>query len=334
VVKEKGFFRGRALSATVAALVTATACTDIGEREPNQAQRVREGEQEKREKQRAVRRDKQERAQPSQRQQSDRQLARAKIPGETFRFAVVGDFGEGNRAERRVANAIEDWVEDTGAEALVTTGDNIYPDGDPKYFEEAWREPYGWVKEEGVEIAASLGNHDVEGGEAEEVMDLLEIPRPWYRERVGDVELFVLDGNRVGDPRQTQWLRDALQGSDGGWQIAVSHQPAFSCSKHGSTPGVVREWVPLFEKNGVDLVLNGHDHSYQRFVSEGVTYVVTGGGGAELYGLRACDDGHPDRIEGEDEEHHFVGVFGSSKVLRVAAIDEDGDVIDIATLRR
>jgi predicted phosphodiesterase len=314
----------------VAALLTATACTDIGEREPDQPQRAHEGEGEQRE----TRRDEKKRARPPERQQSGRQRARAKIPGETFRFAVVGDFGEGNRAERRVANAIEDWVEDTDADAFVTTGDNIYPDGDPSYFQDAWRGPYGWVKEEGVEIAATLGNHDVEGGEAKEVMDLLDIPASWYRERVGDAELFVLDGNRVGDPRQTQWLRDALQGSDRGWQIAVFHQPAFSCSKHGSTRAVVREWVPLFEKHGVDLVLNGHDHNYQRFESEAVTYVVTGGGGAELYGLRTCDHGHPERIEGEDDEHHFVAVFGSSKALRLAAIDEDDDVIDIATLRQ
>jgi hypothetical protein len=333
VVKEKGFFGRRALGAIVAALLITTACTDIGEREPDQPQRAHDEEGKQRETRREVRRDEQERARPPARQRSDRQRARAKIAGETFRFAVVGDFGEGSRAERRVANAIEDWVEDTGADALVTTGDNIYPDGDPTYFQEAWRDPYGWVKEEGVEIAASLGNHDIEGGDAEEVMGLLDIPGPWYRERVGDVELFVLNGNRVGDPRQTQWLREALQGSDAGWQIAVFHQPAFSCSKHGSTPGVVREWVPLFEKHGVDLVLNGHDHNYQRFASEGVTYVVTGGGGAELYGLRGCDDDHPDRIEGEDDEHHFVAVFGSSKILRLTAIDEDDDVIDTAILR-
>lgn len=253
---------------------------------------------------------------------------------ETFRFAVIGDFGEGNRDERQMAELVKNWVVDTDASTLVTTGDNIYPEGDPQYFEDAWSEPYGWVDKKDVEVAASLGNHDVEGGESEEVMDLLGMPGPWYRERIRDAELFILDANRVEDTGQIRWLKRALRRSRAAWQITVFHQPAYSCSKHGSTAEVVREWVPLFERHGVDLVLNGHDHNYQRFFSKGITYIVTGGGGAQLYGHRACDEGHPERIEGEDEEHHFVGVFGSAESLRLVAIDDDGDVIDIATLKQ
>jgi 3',5'-cyclic AMP phosphodiesterase CpdA len=233
-----------------------------------------------------------------------------------------------------VADAVKEWVEETDASALVTTGDNIYPDGDPENFEEAWREPYGWVKRADVDVVASLGNHDVEGGESDEVMNLLGIPHHWYRKRIGNAELFVLDANRVGDSGQTRWLERALRKSRSVWQIAVFHQPAFSCSKHGTTEAVVRTWVPLFEKHGVDLVLNGHDHNYQRFLWDGITYVVTGGGGAQLYGLRACDEDHPERREGDDEEHHFVGVFGSTRTLRLTAIDDDNDVIDTARLGR
>jgi len=46
-------------------------------------------------------------------------------------------------------------------------------------------------------------------------------------------------------------------------------QPAWSCSSHGSTPEVDRCWVPVLERYRVALVLNGHDHNYQRFVSAG-----------------------------------------------------------------
>jgi hypothetical protein len=188
------------------------------------------------------------------------------------------------------------------------------------------------VKREGLEIIASLGNHDVEAGQSDSVMRLLGSPSAWYRDQVGSADLFVLDANRPTDAEQSQWLEEALSSSQAAWQIAVFHQPAFSCSNHGSTPEVVQEWVPLFERYGVDLVLNGHDHNYQRFFSNGVTYVVTGGGGAELYGLRSCDGGHPERIEGSDEEHHFVGVFGSEKTLRLVAIEDDEDLIDVVRL--
>jgi predicted phosphodiesterase len=272
------------------------------------------------------------RATRRERGESDRDQALATVRNETFRLAVIGDFGEGNRDEHRVSDAVRAWVEDTGANALVTTGDNIYPAGDPEYFEDAWREPYGWVKRQGLEIIASLGNHDVEAGQGDSVMRLLGSPSAWYRDQIGSADLFVLDANRPTDGEQSQWLEKALSSSEAAWQIAVFHQPAFSCSNHGSTPEVVQEWVPLFERYGVDLVLNGHDHNYQRFFSNGVTYVVTGGGGAELYGLRSCDDDHPERIEGSDEEHHFVGVFGSEKTLRLVAIEDDEDVIDVVRL--
>jgi 3',5'-cyclic AMP phosphodiesterase CpdA len=254
-------------------------------------------------------------------------------PGEegSFRLAVVGDFGVGNSSEGDVSEAIREWVQASNADALVTTGDNVYPDGDPDEFDEAWEEPYGWVADEGLPIVSSLGNHDVRGGDGEQVMELLDMPAPWYRERFGDAELFVLDANQVDDAEQTEWLEDALQDSDAAWQIAVFHQPAYSCSKHGSTDEVVDEWVPLFEEHDVDLVLNGHDHNYQRFASNGVTYVVTGGGGAGLYDLEDCDDDHPERLAGE-QEHHFVTVTGSRTELRITARDEDGDELDLATL--
>jgi hypothetical protein len=77
------------------------------------------------------------RATRRERSQSDRDQALATVRNETFRLAVIGDFGEGNRDEERVSNAVRAWVEETGADALVTTGDNIYPAGDPEYFEDA-----------------------------------------------------------------------------------------------------------------------------------------------------------------------------------------------------
>jgi len=85
----------------------------------------------------------------------------------------------------------------------------------------------------------------------------------------------------------------ALARSAARWKVAVFHQPAYSCGTHGSSPEVQREWVRLFQRSGVDLVLNGHDHDYQRFAPiGGVTYVVTGGG-AELYEVGDCPAGTP-----------------------------------------
>jgi hypothetical protein len=253
----------------------------------------------------------------------------APISRPTVSLTVVGDFGTGGRAERAVAQTMHDWVDEHAVDGLVTTGDNFYPRGDPQYFMRAWDIPYGWAVSTRLEIVASLGNHDFEYRGGASVVSKLKMPGLWYQKSLGDADLFVLDANRVADPAQTRWLADHLRDSDARWQIAVFHHAAYSCSEHGSTPEIVESWVPLFENGGVDLVLNGHDHNYQRFEAEGSpTYVVTGGGGASLYDLEDCDFDSPDRIEADDEKYHFVAVEGDESRLRVRAIASDGEILD------
>lgn len=253
----------------------------------------------------------------------------AAVTDPTFRLAVIGDFGTGDATESSLADALRRWVRRHGADALVTTGDNVYPEGDPASFDATWIDPYGWVDKTDLGIVASLGNHDIEEDGGESVMDLLDMPGPWYRRTIGDAELFVLDANLPSDPDQQRWIEQSLARSDERWKIVVFHQPAFSCAYHDGTPEVVERWVPLFEREHVDLVLNGHDHAYQRFAPvDGVTYVVTGGGGASLYQLDDCAEGTPPRIVGNDDEHHFLVVEGSKTALNVKAITPEGSIID------
>ena len=224
-------------------------------------------------------------------------------------------------------------MQSRGADALITTGDNVYPEGDPSYFEAAWRNPYGWVEGTDLSIVASLGNHDVEEDRGESVMQLLGMPGPWYRRSIEHADLFVVDANRPTDPVQLRWLQRSLERSQAPWKIVVFHQPAYSCAYHDGTPEVVNSLVPILEQEDVDLVLNGHDHDYQRFgPSHGITYVVTGGGGAPLYSLDACPEGAPPRVRGNDDEHHFVSIEGSRTTLRVSAVAVDGSILDDFTL--
>lgn len=125
-----------------------------------------------------------------------------------------------------------------GVDVLVTTGDNICPDGLPARAAAARTRPYGWVDRAGVDVLASLGNHDrlTRGGEP--TADLLGIPAPWYHRRVGAVDVIVLDASRPTEPAQTDFLRGALAASHAPWQIVVFHEPMLSCARHGSTPEV------------------------------------------------------------------------------------------------
>jgi hypothetical protein len=112
-------------------------------------------------------------------------------------------------------------------------------------------------------------------------------------------------------------------------------QPAWSCSSHGSTPEVDRCWVPVLERYRVALVLNGHDHNYQRFVSAGgVAWVVTGGGDRNLYPVGAhCPAGTPRRVAGV-AQYHFTAVEIRGRSLTLRAVAADGHVLDQAVIRR
>lgn len=256
-------------------------------------------------------------------------------PGPATGFVFVGDFGTGSEAEADVSSAIRTWVDDRPFDALVTLGDNVYSDGSPSRFDEAWNEPYGWVEDARVPVVASLGNHDIETANGGPVMDLFDMPNRWYERRVGPVDVFVLDSNDLEEEGQMAWLSTALASSSAPWQVLVFHHPVYSCGKHGSTPRVQRELLPIVAIQGVDLVVNGHDHNYQRFAPvNGTTYVVSGGGGATLYPVGDCPADTPDPVAWNDDVHGFLYISASPAELVGTAVSGSGTVLDTFRLQQ
>jgi 3',5'-cyclic AMP phosphodiesterase CpdA len=249
-------------------------------------------------------------------------------------FVVIGDFGSGAEAEYDVAGAIRAWSEDHPVDALVTTGDNIYENGHPERFDQAWRRPYGWLDDQGVEVVASLGNHDVRTYRGQPVMQLLGMPWFWYSHRLGPVEFVVLDGTRPDDQNQLRFMQAALRESQAAWQVVVVHHPPYSCGdEHGSSEAV-QELVPAMATNGTDLVLSGHDHTYQRFPEiRGITFVVSGGGGHYLDDLGRCPEGTPQPEAAFADAHHFLFVRATEEALTIRAVRVPGsEVADTARL--
>src|SRR5262249_17303689 len=106
------------------------------------------------------------------------------------------------------------------------------------------------------------------------------------------------------------------------------------CALHGSTVAVDEQWGSLLEGHRVALVLNGHDHYYERFVSSSdVTYVVTGGGGQGLYQRRAVCRGVPPS-KATAQRHHFTAVEIHATTITLTVVADDGTVIDQATITR
>ena len=208
------------------------------------------------------------------------------------------------------------------ANLLLTVGDNDYTKS-PGAFRDNWNRSFGWLREAEIGVAGALGNHDVEVEAGRYQFELLQMPGPRYRRKVGNVELFVLNSNAVDDA-QTRWLAGALKTSRARWKIAVFHHPAFTCGAYRAHPGVVARWVPLLERHRVRLVLSGHDHNYQRFAARrGVTYVVHGGGGAHLYPLESCPSFYPRRVVGR-ALHGWLYLRATERALVVKAIGPAG----------
>jgi len=210
-------------------------------------------------------------------------------------LVAVGDFGVGGETQRRFGAAVRAFEARNPADLLVALGDNDDTE-DPSAFQANWEASFGWTRAAAVDVSGVLGNHDVrvEGGRYQ--FDQPQMPRRYFRRLVGPIELYLLDSNNV-DAAQTTWLRRTLARSRARWRIAVSHHPAFSCGKYSSHRTIVREWVPLFERYSVRLVLAAHDHNYQRFAPRrGVRYVLHGGGNPRLYALRRCPAGYPRRL--------------------------------------
>jgi hypothetical protein len=244
-------------------------------------------------------------------------------------LVAFGDFG-GGPAQAAVARAMERWAATHRVDALVTTGDNVYERGEPELFAAQLDEPYRELRRTRP-LWATLGNHDVAAGHGATQLRHLGLPDLPYARTLPGLRLLFLDANRV-DEAQTGWLDAQLARPGPEAPVVVFHHAAWSCSRHDSNERVRRAWVPLLERHRVPLVLNGHDHNYQRFVSAGgVTYVVTGGGGRSLYPVDGCAAGAPERVAAH-VRHHFTAVEAGDGSLAVTVVADDDTVLDRAVI--
>ncbi len=209
-------------------------------------------------------------------------------------------------------------------DVLVTTGDNFYSDA----IDRIWTDPYGWTSARGIPVYAAWGNHDVETTKRVAlVQEHLAPPGRWYRVELNGATLVVLDSNQVESEEQLAWLETTLA-ETAGPTIVVFHVPAHSCGVYGPNASILDRWVPVFERHGVDLVLNGHEHDYERFRVGLINYVVTGGGGQGIRPIPGCREGTPAAVVVNDTDHHFVLLQIRRGVVQVSAIAADGEVMD------
>ena len=101
----------------------------------------------------------------------------------------------------------------------------------------------------------------------------------------GDAHFAVLDSTK-GFSAQTAWLDSDLD-SGMAWKFVALHHPLYTSDANhfGGYANLRAQWEGLFQTHGVDAVLSGNVHAYERYLENGITYLVMGTGGAPLYGL-------------------------------------------------
>jgi 3',5'-cyclic AMP phosphodiesterase CpdA len=255
-------------------------------------------------------------------------------------FAAVGDTGTGGRNQMDVAQAMVDAYAATPYGFVVHVGDISYRGSILDRWEDVWVRPYKSLFDAGVRFEVALGNHELEEGQSEETLQWIEarLQQLGYAEtyRVvpyGPVDFFFLDsstplvtGERSGE--QLAWLEDELAASTARWKVAVMHHAPYSSSAKRGSNVELREVVePLFIKHGVQLVLTGHDHLYERtHPQSGVTFVVTGAG------AKLSDIGRSDFTAAAERVLQFMMIEVDGELMTIRAIDTTGTVFDSVTI--
>ena len=247
-------------------------------------------------------------------------------PPPELRIAVAGDIGDSGSRLDATGAAMARLEGKDDFDALLLLGDNVYPAGDPAQLPATVFAPFAGVHDGGTDLLAILGNHDKPRGDAQ--LRALGMPGHWWADQRGDVLLVGLDSNRWADRTQRRWLERTLRETTATWKIVALHHPPYSAGYQGSNMDVRRAFAPIFERFGVQLVLSGHDHDYQRSkLINSVTYVVTGAAA----GTRRTGEASFTAVSFSWHSFVELGVWRDRLVGRV--MNQDDRIADQWTLR-
>jgi hypothetical protein len=197
---------------------------------------------------------------------------------ESLKFAVLGDFGNGDRAQYEVADRMWMARQSFPFDLVLALGDNMYGRQEPRDFIDKFEKPYARLLQAGVRFQAALGNHDKPENRSYAAYHM--DGRRYYSFVRQGVRFVVLDTNMM-DPAQLQWTEHTLATALEPWKIVYFHHPLYSNGgRHGSNVELRVALEPLLVKYGVEVVFAGHEHIYERLKPQnGITHFVAGSGG-------------------------------------------------------
>jgi 3',5'-cyclic AMP phosphodiesterase CpdA len=257
---------------------------------------------------------------------------RAIVPAaaQAFRFIAYGDTRSHPDDHRKVITRIVALH----PEFVLQTGDLVANGRSRAQWDEfdAIVKP---LKTAHIAYYPARGNHDMGPYYVDRVTQPFDSGNKYYYAFTRHGNRFIILDNFEDfdtDSAQYRWLETELKKAR---KSAVNtfvafHEAPFSVGPHGPSPAVVQFLHPLFVKYRPRVVFCGHDHLYYRTVRDGVTYIVTGGGGAELYAPTNRDLAIPGDVF--ERVHHVVLCEVNGAQVTMTAITSDGKVIDKLTV--
>lgn len=265
-------------------------------------------------------------------------------------IVAAGDIACGDDSPSRAACDHDDVarvIRGVRADAVLLLGDIQYENGTRDEFERHFDRSWGAFKSI---IWPAPGNHEYRTPGAAGYFDYFNgvgvasgragvRGLGYYSLELGDWHLIALNSNcdeiggcSAGSP-QERWLRADLAASRAPCVLAYWHHPRFSSGGHGDDESVQPLWQALYD-HGPAVVLNGHDHDYERTfpmrggqigatAADGTIYVVSGGAGATLY-----DPGTQPFTAKSAKLHSAVNLTLRRGHLAMEAFDEAGTPVD------
>ncbi len=260
-----------------------------------------------------------------------------------FSFAAVGD----SRTNVSVWNNVSTLINGKNPAFVVFNGD-IVDTGSSASQWDAWFDN-GTNLINNKLILHAQGNHDV--ASASYYQNIFDLPKNnvpttelYYSVDYGDAIFICLNSETPADTAQRTWLTNTLAANASKkWKIVSFHRPFYTVGPHaGEMDAYWNTWFKAFDDYGVDLILTGHDHLYERFkpinrnvsttapvanygslAGEGRCQVVCGGAGAPLYTA-----GTSSLLQSFKSDYHYVMFDVTNTTLCGTVYDDSNVVID------
>jgi hypothetical protein len=250
---------------------------------------------------------------------------------DSLNFAIIGDSGTGGRDQLEVARQMLAFRKVFPYDLVIMLGDNIYGGETPNDYQKKFENPYKPLLDAGVKFYATLGNHDDPNQRFYKPFNMNGQRYYTFRPKDG-VRFFALDSNYM-DEKQLDWFDKEAGASGSDWKICFFHHPLYSSGEqHGSNMELRKVLEPLFVKHGINVVLAGHEHFYERIKPQEGIHYFTSGGSAKLRRSNIGNTGLT--AKGFDQDYHFMLVEIYGDQFHFQTISRSGKSVDSGMIAR